>query len=182
MDAENYVDLNVHTITNRGTEYNALATRILTYLEALEEETDEAKAQADEDFRRSLTQMTDRVTTLGQDLVVLKTVSRLNIDIEKDVCRLEGLKAAEPDKDYSSCFKPIDKILEQIRQLLKDSTLSLYHQVYQHIDLMAERLLKLRAGDKVEDKPTTIIRSEYNRDFNIPKINIPKFKGGLEAW
>ena len=28
----------------------------------------------------------------------------------------------------------------------------------------------------------TVIKDEYDRDFNIPKVNIPKFKGVLETW
>ena len=38
MDHGHYLELNVHTITNRGTEFTALAARILTYIEALEDE------------------------------------------------------------------------------------------------------------------------------------------------
>ena len=88
MDTGRYIELNIHNITNRGTEYTTLVARILTYVEALEDEPDEEKAEADETFRRDLTQMTDHATTLCNDLVVLKMVSRLLVDLEKDISLL----------------------------------------------------------------------------------------------
>ena len=152
-------------------------------MDALEEERDEEKAEADEAFRADLTQMTDHATTLCNDLVVLKMVSRLLLDLENDMDNLEECKAADPEKDYSACYRTADKAVEQIRQNLKDSSINVDHQVYQQIKLLAKRLLTLKTQAKVELKPsTTIIRSDYDRNFDIPKVNIPKFKGGLEAW
>ena len=185
MDAGNYLSLNIHTITNRGTEFTALATRILTYQDVLEDEPDEDKVEADEAFRRDLTQMTDNATTLCNDLVVLKMVSRLLRDLEKDINTLEGHKAAEPDKDYTACYKTADKAVEQIRMNLKDSSIDVDHEVCQQMDLLATRLLSLKTQLRMEAKAsttTTIFKSEKDRDFDTPKVNIPKFKGGLVAW
>ena len=182
MDSENYITLNIHTITNRGTEFTTLATRILAYLETLEAETDEEKAEADEAVRRDLIRMSDSATTLCNDLVVLKMVSRLLLDLEKDVNTLEECKAADPDKDYSACYKTADKAVEQIRQNLKDSSVDIDHQVYQQIDLLAKRLLNLKTLLRMEPKPTTIIATNLVKDFETPKVNIPKFKGRMVAW
>ena len=182
MDSGNYLKLNIHTITNRGTEYTTLANRILTYLDTLEEEKDKEKAEADEAFRRDLTRMTDSATTLCNDLVVLKMVSRLLLDLEKDINNLEECKAADPDKDYSACYKTADKAVEQIRQNLKDSSVDIDHQVYQQIDLLAKRLLTFKTQLKIEAKAPTIIATSLTKDFDTPKVNIPKFKGGMVAW
>ena len=35
MDNGEYIKLNIHTITNRGTEFTTLSTRILSYMDAL---------------------------------------------------------------------------------------------------------------------------------------------------
>ena len=148
----------------------------------LEDETDEDKAEADETFRRDLTQMTDNATTLCNDLVVLKMVSRLLLDLEKDINTLEECKAADTDKDYSACYKTADKAVDQIRQNLKDSSIDVDHQVYQQIDLLAKRLLNLKTQLRIEAKPPTIIATHPTKDFDTPKVNIPKFKGGMVAW
>ena len=126
--------------------------------------------------------MTDHATTLCNDLVVLKMVSRLLVDLEKDISALEECNAEEPDKDYSACYLTADKAVEQIRQNLKDSSINMDQQVYRQIDLLARRLLKLKTQARVEIKPATIIHAGYNKDFDIPKVNIPKFKGGMENW
>ena len=44
------------------------------------------------------------------------------------------------------------------------------------------RLVKARAKRGVDVKPVTVVKSEGTCDFKIPKVNIPKFKGGLESW
>ena len=56
------------------------------------------------------------------------------------------------------------------------------HLVYKQIDLLARRLLKLKTQTKIEPKLATIIHAGYKKDFDIPKVNIPKFKGGVENW
>ena len=182
MDTGRYIELNVHNITNRGTEYTTLVARILTYVEALEDEPDEEKAEADETFRRDLTQMTDHATTLCNDLVVLKMVSRLLVDLEKDISLLEECYAEDPDKNYSACYTTADKAVEQIRQNLKDSSSVMDHLVYKQIDMLARRLLKLKTQTKIEPKLATIIHAGCKKDFDIPKVNIPKFKGVMENW
>ena len=182
MDRGEYLKLNLHTITSRGTEYHGLTARILPYLEALEEEKDEDKIAADEAFRRDLIRMNDDSLTLCNDLVVLKMVSRLLLDLDKDLIALEECKLADPDKDYSACYYTSDKAVEQIRQNLKDSSIDLDHAVCQDIDRLAKRLLNLKTQLRVEPKPPTIITASLTKDFDTPKVNIPKFKGGMAAW
>ena len=182
MDQGHYLELNVRIINSRGTEYTALLARILNLIEALENEPDEEKAETDESFRRELSRMTDQTTILCNNLVILKMVSRLLVDLEKDVSALEECKAEEPDKDYSACYKTADKTVDQIRQNLKDSSIAMDQLVYQQSDLLARRLLKLKTETKVDLKPPTIIHAGYKKDFDIPKVNIPKFKGGMENW
>ena len=182
MDRGDYIKLNVHTVTNRGTEYTNVAARILAVLEILDDETEEANLEADAAFRREFTQMTDHATTLCNDLVVLKIVSRLLVDLEKDVKILEDCKAEEPDKDYTACYRTSDKSVDQIKQALKDSSIDMDHLVYHQMDLLAKRVLTLKTQARIEVKPPTIIAANPTKDFDTPKVNIPKFKGGMIAW
>ena len=163
MDRGDYIKLNVHTVTNRGTEYTNVAARILAVLEILDDETEEANLEADAAFRREFTQMTDQATTLCNDLVVLKIVSRLLVDLEKDVKILEDCKAEEPDKDYTACYRTSDKSVDQIKQALKDSSIDMDHLVYHQIDLLAKRVLTLKTQARIEvlppSSPRTLLRT-----------------------
>ena len=181
MDKGEYLRLNIHTITSRGTEYHAMTARILPHLEALEDERDEEKIAADEDFRKKLSRLNDSSLTLSHDLVVLKMVSRFLLDLDKELTTLEECKAAEPDKDYSACYITADKTVNQIQQTLRDSSIELDHSVYRDIHMLAKRLLTLKTQDKTEPKPAFITAS-LTKDFDTPKVNIPKFKGGMAAW
>ena len=181
MDKGDYLRLNIHTITSRGSEYHDLTARILAHLEALEDERDEGKIEADEEFRKKLSGLNDSCLTLSHDLVVLKMVSRYLLDLDKKLTTLEECKTTAPDKDYSACYLTADQTVNQIQQTLRDSSIELDHSMYQDIHLLSKRLLTLKTQDKTEPKPA-IFTASLTKDFDTPKVNIPKFKGGMVAW
>ena len=97
MDAGSYEKLSLHSLQEKGSEAGLIIKCTNKCLDLIDQhEDDEDTIQADEESRREFTRLADTCHILCNDLVALKTVSRLNIDLEKDVCRLEGLKAADP--------------------------------------------------------------------------------------
>ena len=39
-----------------------------------------------------------------------------------------------------------------------------------------------RSDKKIAPAAVTVIKPEFDREFSMPKLNIPKFKGALESW
>ena len=43
-------------------------------------------------------------------------------------------------------------------------------------------IMRLKAEKKTAPAAVTVIKPEFDREFSMPKLNIPKFKGALESW
>ena len=148
----------------------------------LKEEIDEDTIQADEEALLLFQEATAKANTLCQELVVLKSVSCLSDEIQDSLQEVEGQIAEDPNKDYSASSTDIGKLLDEMAENLRNSTLELDHDLRKAAKEHRARLVKLRAQKVDPPKPIIRARTEDELQFNFPKINIPKFKGGLENW
>ena len=147
-----------------------------------EHEEDEAKSAEDELVRLEFNQQVSEVTNLCQDMGAFKKTSLLSQTIQESLKAVEDLMAADATTDCSACMPDIQKQLDEMSLLLRDSTIKSTDGMWMTLKLLNARMLKAKSQKKADRAPVTIIKSEYDRDFDIPKVNIPKFKGGLEAW
>lgn len=145
-------------------------------------EEDEDKSAEDEQARLDFNQQVNEVSRLCQNLGAFKKTSLLSQTIEKSLKAVEDLVAADATTDCSACLPDIQKQLDEMCLLLRDSTLKPTDELWSTHELLNARMMKAKSQKKTDKAPVTIIKSEYDRDFDIPKVNIPKFKGGLEAW
>lgn len=161
------------TILRRGTRCNDII---------LDEELDEGLIQADEAALLVFQEATATATTLCQELIVIKTSSCLSDSVQETLQEVEERMIEDPTKDYSASLPEISKLLDEMTENLRGSTLNSDHELRKAAKDHRSRLVKLRAQKIDPPKPITRVKPEDDPHFDFPKVNIPKFKGGLENW
>ena len=161
------------TIIRRGTRANDLI---------LDEELDEELLMLDERALLVFQEATAKATTLCQELIVVKTASCLSDSISESLQEIEDRMAEESNKDYSDSLPDISKLLDEMSDSLRGSTLLADHPLRATAKKHRSRLVKLRTQKVDPPKPITMDRPRGDHQFDFPKVNLPKFKGGLENW
>ena len=184
-DKETTTSVSLIAINDKVAEMAAIVRRANRALDLIfDNEEDEGKLDGDErdkaDFQAEVQAAADTL----HDVSSLKKAAALSQLLNKDIRHVEGLLAADSTKDCSAFMPDIQRHLDIFSSLLVESTIDPGNKIWGIRDSIQERLLNIKAQMKVAPpgSTTTIIKSEKDRDFDTPKVNIPKFKGGLEAW
>ena len=146
------------------------------------EEEDEEAIRADKIARANFDNLTTQIRNICQEMGAVKRLTRTSKAIKQAVEKVEALVAVDPTKDYSDCFSDITYQMAVLTSGLFDSTIDPTHELWKEKDGFANKILELKSEKKNIASPVTVIKPEYDQDFNMPKVNIPKFKGVLETW
>ena len=179
--SEEFETLTYLNIRDRGTDYANLHTRLTKQMDALEEEEDDDLADADETFRRDHIKQYDQASRILSNLTAIKRVGTQLGTLEIEILDLEQMKLDNPDKDYSACYSPLDKIADQIRADIQAGNIEAGHELSQQSRLLFKRLLEVKTTTKPEAKPA-IFESMASRNIDAPKVNMPDFHGDLLSW
>ena len=170
-------------LKDRTAEIISINKRLVKHSHLLEEkEEDEDQKQADADLKEEIYHRSYDAVKLCNNLQVWKTVTMLIESTAEELETVESMRAEDPTIDISFCLPAIQKQVDEMSQHMKDYTGPLTDRLWTNTKALRVRLVKATAQRRVDVKPVTVIKSEYEHDFKIPKVNIPKFKGGLESW
>ena len=147
----------------------------------VDEELDKNLQHQDEESFIALEDQLAKASQLCQELIVTKTTACLSQEIKDSLTEIEDRMEENPDKDYSAWYPDITKLLEEMAERLRGSTLPLDHELRQEVKLHKARLGIIRANTK--DTPRSRERKPAVDDnFKLNKITVPPFRGGLENW
>ena len=101
------------------------------------------------------------------------------------IISLANRKARDPHKEYAPILEQLTGESKEIATLLQSSTIPADHLLWSRSREVDDKLLDLGLKDIVP--PSTDSKDFYRRGdrdstYKLPKINIPKFQGGLENW
>ena len=145
-----------------------------------DEELDAELQAQDEETFYALEEVLANASQLCQELIVSKTAGCLSQEIQDSLMEAENKMVENPEKDYSAEYPGVTKLLDEMTEVLRSSTLSLDHSLREEAKAHKARLGVIRATNK-ESKPPTVIRAA-ERDQDLPKTTIKKFNGGLAEW
>ena len=148
----------------------------------LHAEDDVEEQGKDKVARAKFLQVMERIVTICQDMITSKTVDRLSISIQESMDDLKGIIDADPSKDYAACFPDLTKELEEMNTVLLQSNFPTDHDSWKLARKLKRDLRLLKAMIKDGSKPMILPVADFHKAFNMPKLNIPKFKGGLAEW
>ena len=170
-ERETAVTLSLIAVMDKSTELNTITRRANRSIELLfDHEEDEGKTAEDEQVRLEFNHQVNEVSKLCQDLGAFKKTSLLSQTIEKSLKAVEDLVAADATTDCSACLPDIQKQLDEMCLLLRDSTLKPTDELWSTHELLNARMMKAKSQKKTDKAPVTIIKAEYDRDFDIPKV------------
>ena len=122
----------------------------------------------------------EEASNLCQELMVCKTAACLSAEIQDSLQTVSQPMTDHPDKVYLDEYRDIGKLLDEMSDSLRQSTLEMEHPLRAEAKQHKASLAALRAT--VPDvKPPVIIRHD-ERDQDLPKTSIKKFSGGLAEW
>ena len=182
-DNKEDVPLSITILKDRAADLATFSKNIRLTMEMLaDSETDSTLQEEDEQIWVEVNRTATNLRKLCSNLITERRVSNLLEQIDEDVEEVEALIAADDRADCTSIMTGIQKQLEEVSTKLTDSTITKGAEIWTTTKSLRKRVVRLRVIKMVEIKPSVVVKSDYETDFKIPKVNIPKFKGGLEAW
>ena len=180
---ETATSLSITTVRDRATELSTYLRRATRSMDLIyEAEDNEENLLADEKVRGDINKAAEHIRNLCQDLAASKKAVILAESIEQSLSDMEALKASDADTDCSACLPTIQRQLDEMTELPIDSTIKQTEAPWVKAKSLKTRLLKATTSKKEDSKPITIIRGDSDKSFDMPKIHIAKFKGGMEEW
>ena len=185
LDSENPLTLDLHELQGHETAIETALRRATRCNDNLVElEVDETLIE--EDATASFLVNLNKTRRLCQELIALRVSGSLIESAEPLLASYETEVAANPSKDYSSFAARIADFLKEAGETLRGSTISSRHEYWTATREMTEKL-KLGATNKISPKSepdrTDGPKPGVSEDpYKLPKIHLPKFKGGLEQW
>ena len=90
----------------------------------------------------------------------------------------------DPTGDYSDYFLEIKQLVDELNETLRGSTLAADHTLRATAKTLKSKLgdVRVKKLETASDSKDFFKRGDSDSTFKLPKINIPKFKGGLENW
>ena len=177
-------DYNTAAILGKLEEFSSIARKANRIFDILfEQEVDEEKMEQDEQSQRLFDKKNNECLNLMNNMLTLKQLLVQTKKIQRDLIGVEQMMGEDPAKDYSGYLDPIQRQLENCTVLLAKSTLPNSEDIWGTCSTLEDRIRPLLARAAAPTAPmTTIIKTEKEKSFDTPKVNIPKFKGGLEEW
>ena len=146
-----------------------------------EKETEEEKREEDEEARSDILARGFESVTLCMNLQVWKDVSILIESTADSLEAVETLKTEDSTLDLSLCLEDVNKQMKEMYTRMKEFAGPPNDPLWTNVKALKVRVVRALAQKKPDMKPM-IAGGEEVCEFKLPKINIPKFKGGLEAW
>ena len=146
-----------------------------------DEELDHKLQELDEEAYLAIEETLDTATTLCQEMIVCKTAACLSAELQDTLTLVSHQMEEHPEKGYAEDLNAVSKLLDEMAESLRSSTLELDHPLREEVKQFRAQLVTLRATAVTESK-VPIIVSHENRDQDLPKTTIPKFSGGLAEW
>ena len=161
----------LETLTRRARKCNNTLT---------DEELDPSLQEADEEAYMAFEECIDEASQLCQEMIVSKTAACLSAEITSTLEVVHQQMIEHPDKSHLEEHKSMGKLLDEMAESLRCSTLPLDHPLREEVKQHRASLVAVRATT-TEGKPPIIIRGE-EKDQDLPKTTIKKFAGGLAEW
>ena len=148
-------------------------------------EVDEDLTEADLEASTLFTITTEDTRILCKTLVDLNKASTMVKEIDGLISDVALLQAEEPDVSYSKMLTPANELLDKLKTQLRASSIDSDHKLCITARELTRSLMRLQVDRTVT--PTTDSkdfprRGDGDSTFKLPKINLPKFQGGLENW
>ena len=171
----------LQTLTSLEEELETLVRRARRDNDVLiDEELDAGLMEADEEEYCKFEETIDLATQLCQEMIVLKTTNCLSSEISTSIRVIQQQILDNPGMDNSEYNKTISKLVDEMSDHLRGSTLPLDHHLRVELDQHRSSLAALLSTTK-ESKPTVVVHGE-SRDHDLPKTSIKRFTGGLAEW
>ena len=170
-------------LRDKNAELNTITRRAYRALDVLfDNEEEEDKMTEDETSKVEFDAQAEAALSMLHDMSSKKKAAMLAQSIDKDLQRVEDLMAVDDTQNHSASLPLIQTQVESFSTQLLESTIPDTDEIWGVLEKQKDRLHKIRVKTVAPATSTTIIKSKHNRDFDTPKVNIPKFKGELEAW
>ena len=174
--------ISLQVLQDRESELEAILNRARKcngYL--VDEELDENLQHQDEEAFLALEEQITKASQLCQEMIITKTTACLSQEIKDSLTEIEDRMEEDPEKDYSDWYPDVTKLLDEMAEGLRGSTLALDHELRNEVKLHKARLGCIRASTRdtnriKEQKPPV------DNNFKLNKITVPPFRGGLENW
>ena len=147
----------------------------------LDEELDTGLQEADEEAYIAFEETVDEASQLCQEMMVSKTAACLSAEIASTLKVVHQQMTEHPDKSCLEEHKSMAKLLDEMAEHLRCSTLPLDHPLREEVEQHKASIASVRATTTADSKPPIIIRGE-EKDQDLPKTSIKKFSGGLAEW
>ena len=168
---------------DKGVELSTLLQKGNYLMELLRHEENEPDLiAADKAQRTAFFAITNKVSNICQEMGAVKRLTRTSKGIQEALDNLEGLLLEDLAKDYTDCFVDLNFQLAILTSGLFDSTIDPGNNLWKEKVRLTNHIMGLKADKKITPSTVTVIKPEFDREFTMPKLNIPKFKGVLETW
>ena len=169
-------------LKERQQDIRNLFIRISKHFNSLSEaEIDEEKLQADEEEKQAIVSKSTEAINLCTNLLVWKDVSLLIEATSEALDAVDSIRMADPELDVAGCLHDIKEDVSKMNACMCDFSGDQADPLWTNVKAIRLRLVKATAQGRPM-AATAIPKKMDEPDFKIPKMNIPKFKGGLESW
>ena len=173
--------LSLQVLQTQEEELEAIGRRAKRCQDVLtDEEIDSTLQKLDEEAYLALETSLDTATTLCQEMIVCKTAACLSAELQDTLAVVSQQMAEHPEKGYAEEHKDMGKLIDEMAESLRSSTLDMDHPLREDVKQHRASLVALRATAP-DTKPPIIIKGD-ERDQDLPKTTIKKFSGGLAEW
>ena len=173
--------LSLQVLQTQEEELESLGRKAKRCQEVLtDEELDQGLQELDEEAYLAMEETLDEATTLCQELIVLKTAACLSAELHDTLLVISQQMAEHPERGYLEDQLSLGKLLDEMAESLRQSTLEMDHPLREEVKLHRASLVAMRSTTP-ETKLPIVIRAE-ERDQDLPKTTIKKFSGGLAEW
>ena len=147
----------------------------------IDEEVNPSQQEADEEAYLFFETTVNNANELCNEMIAIKTASRLSVEIQDILRVILQQKADFPERDYGEECKSVDRLLDNMAEVLRSSTLPDSHHLLQELKDHRASMVSTRSTAAAEAKPTVVVTGE-SRDHDLPKTSIKRFTGGLAEW
>ena len=147
----------------------------------IDEELNPNQQDADEEAFIFFETTVDNATELCSGMMATKIGSRLSTEIQDLLVVIQQQQTEFPERNYCEECKTVDRLVEDMAEVLRTSSLPDDHQLHQDLREHRTRTVSTRSTAAADIKPTVVMRSE-SRDHDLPKTTIKRFTGGLAEW
>ena len=148
-------------------------------------EEDEDLIDTDADSSSLFTTTSDDTKILCKKLVDLNRASSMALEIDELLADSALLLAEDPTMDCVQSLVPDSELMKKLKEHLRASSIGRDHKLWATTRDLARSLMKIHGKSTATpstDSKNFIRRGDSDRTFKLPKMNLPKFQGGLENW